>query len=155
MRCCPETVRPSSLSARSSLIKSAANYKYLVLRIATAALTIIAHLCEFRHHVLQWTPGTAESVTVKGLSCPTVPVALRCWLQSAAPRRPSSVSSPLAGRAPPRNTRRRGTGRAAGSGGLLSTVNRAHMAYDDGGIKALKPKLNGGCRCQLHRCCEA
>ena len=26
----------------------------------------------------------------------------------------------------------------------LSTVNRAHMAYDDGGIKALKPKLNGG-----------
>src|SRR6478672_11422672 len=26
----------------------------------------------------------------------------------------------------------------------LSTVNRAHMAYDDGGIKALKPKPNGG-----------
>jgi transposase len=26
----------------------------------------------------------------------------------------------------------------------LSTVNRAHMAYDKGGIKALKPKPNGG-----------
>jgi transposase len=26
----------------------------------------------------------------------------------------------------------------------LSTVNRAHMAYDAGGIKALKPKPNGG-----------
>ena len=26
----------------------------------------------------------------------------------------------------------------------LSTVNRAHMAYDHGGIKALKPKPNGG-----------
>src|SRR3974377_640259 len=26
----------------------------------------------------------------------------------------------------------------------LSTVNRAHMAYDQGGIKALKPKPNGG-----------
>jgi transposase len=26
----------------------------------------------------------------------------------------------------------------------LSTVNRAHMAYDDGGIKALKPKPIGG-----------
>ena len=26
----------------------------------------------------------------------------------------------------------------------LSTVNRAHMAYDRGGIKALKPKPNGG-----------
>jgi transposase len=26
----------------------------------------------------------------------------------------------------------------------LSTVNRAHMAYDHGGIKALKPKRNGG-----------
>jgi len=26
----------------------------------------------------------------------------------------------------------------------LSTVNRAHMAYDSGGIKALKPKPNGG-----------
>jgi Winged helix-turn helix len=25
----------------------------------------------------------------------------------------------------------------------LSTVNRAHMAYDHGGIKALKPKPNG------------
>ena len=49
----------------------------------------------------------------------------RCWLQSAAPRRASSILSPLAGRAPPRNTHRRGTGRrdpsrstAAGSGGL-------------------------------------
>jgi transposase len=26
----------------------------------------------------------------------------------------------------------------------LSTVNRAHMAYDQGGIKALKPKPRGG-----------
>jgi hypothetical protein len=26
----------------------------------------------------------------------------------------------------------------------LSTVNRAHMAHDQGGIKALKPKPNGG-----------
>jgi transposase len=26
----------------------------------------------------------------------------------------------------------------------LSTVNRAHMAYDSGGIKALKPKPSGG-----------
>ena len=26
----------------------------------------------------------------------------------------------------------------------LSTVNRAHMAYNKGGIKALKPKPNGG-----------
>jgi transposase len=26
----------------------------------------------------------------------------------------------------------------------LSTVNRAHMAYDKGGVKALKPKPNGG-----------
>ena len=26
----------------------------------------------------------------------------------------------------------------------LSTVNRAHMAYDHGGIKGLKPKPNGG-----------
>jgi transposase len=26
----------------------------------------------------------------------------------------------------------------------LSTVNRAHMAYDHGGIKAFKPKPNGG-----------
>ena len=26
----------------------------------------------------------------------------------------------------------------------LSTVNRAHMAYDGGGIKALKPKPIGG-----------
>ena len=29
----------------------------------------------------------------------------------------------------------------ARDGVSLSTVNRAHMAYDDGGIKALKPKL--------------
>jgi transposase len=26
----------------------------------------------------------------------------------------------------------------------LSTVNRAHMAYDRGGIEGLKPKANGG-----------
>jgi transposase len=30
------------------------------------------------------------------------------------------------------------------TGVSLSTVNRAHMAYDHGGIKALKPKPNGG-----------
>ena len=33
---------------------------------------------------------------------------------------------------------------AQGMGVSLSTVNRAHMAYDRGGIKALKPKPNGG-----------
>ena len=33
---------------------------------------------------------------------------------------------------------------AAALGVSLSTVNRAHMAYDDGGLKALKPKPNGG-----------
>jgi transposase len=33
---------------------------------------------------------------------------------------------------------------AAAMGVSLSTVNRAHMAYDDGGIKALRPKPNGG-----------
>src|SRR5271165_3365359 len=33
---------------------------------------------------------------------------------------------------------------AATMGVSLSTVNRAHMAYDDGGIKALKPKPIGG-----------
>ena len=33
---------------------------------------------------------------------------------------------------------------AAAMGVSLSTVNRAHMAYDQGGIKALKPKPNGG-----------
>src|SRR5438132_14427106 len=33
---------------------------------------------------------------------------------------------------------------AQGMGVSLSTVNRAHMAYDHGGIKALKPKPNGG-----------
>src|SRR6516164_8970372 len=33
---------------------------------------------------------------------------------------------------------------AEGMGVSLSTVNRAHMAYDQGGIKALKPKPNGG-----------
>jgi transposase len=33
---------------------------------------------------------------------------------------------------------------AAAMGVSLSTVNRAHMAYDDGGIKALKPKPCGG-----------
>jgi Winged helix-turn helix len=32
----------------------------------------------------------------------------------------------------------------AAMGVSLSTVNRAHMAYDHGGIKALKPKPNGG-----------
>src|SRR5271170_6726779 len=33
---------------------------------------------------------------------------------------------------------------AAAMGVSLSTVNRAHMAYDEGGIKALKPKPIGG-----------
>src|ERR1700731_5271228 len=33
---------------------------------------------------------------------------------------------------------------AAAMGVSLSTVNRAHMSYDDGGIKALKPRANGG-----------
>src|SRR5271165_6551239 len=33
---------------------------------------------------------------------------------------------------------------SAAMGVSLSTVNRAHMAYDDGGIKALKPKPIGG-----------
>ena len=33
---------------------------------------------------------------------------------------------------------------AAAMGVSLSTVNRPHMAYDHGGIKALKPKPNGG-----------
>jgi transposase len=33
---------------------------------------------------------------------------------------------------------------AAVMGVSLSTVNRAHMAYDQGGIQALKPKPNGG-----------
>src|SRR5262249_55205003 len=33
---------------------------------------------------------------------------------------------------------------AAAMGVSLSTVNRAHMAYGHGGIKALKPKRNGG-----------
>ena len=33
---------------------------------------------------------------------------------------------------------------SAAMGISLSTVNRAHMAYDDGGIKALKPRANGG-----------
>ena len=33
---------------------------------------------------------------------------------------------------------------AAAMGVSLSAVNRAHMAYDQGGIKALKPKPNGG-----------
>ena len=33
---------------------------------------------------------------------------------------------------------------AAAMGVSLSTVNRAHMAYDHWGIKALKPKPNGG-----------
>jgi hypothetical protein len=33
---------------------------------------------------------------------------------------------------------------AEAMGVSLSTVNRAHMAYDAGGIKALKPKPIGG-----------
>src|SRR2546423_15145142 len=33
---------------------------------------------------------------------------------------------------------------AAAMGVSLSTVNRTHMAFDHGGIKALKPSLNGG-----------
>jgi transposase len=33
---------------------------------------------------------------------------------------------------------------AAAMGVSLSTVNRAHMGYDHGGIEALKPKPNGG-----------
>jgi transposase len=33
---------------------------------------------------------------------------------------------------------------AEAMGASLSTVNRAHMAYDEGGIKALKPKPNCG-----------
>src|SRR5260221_8815371 len=33
---------------------------------------------------------------------------------------------------------------AAAMGVSLSTVNRAHMAYDHGGIKAVKPKPSGG-----------
>jgi transposase len=32
----------------------------------------------------------------------------------------------------------------AAMGVSLSTVNRAHMAYDHGGIEALKPRPNGG-----------
>ena len=35
---------------------------------------------------------------------------------------------------------------AAAMGVSLSTVNRAHMAYDHGGITALKPKPSGGRR---------
>src|SRR3974377_1429993 len=35
---------------------------------------------------------------------------------------------------------------AEAMGVSLSTVNRAHMAYDGGGIKALKPKPIGGAR---------
>jgi transposase len=37
---------------------------------------------------------------------------------------------------------------AAAMGVSLSTVNRAHMAYDHDGIEALKPKSNGGRRHQ-------
>jgi hypothetical protein len=33
---------------------------------------------------------------------------------------------------------------AAAMGVSLSAVNRAHMAYDHGGIEALKPRSNGG-----------
>src|ERR1700739_1799119 len=32
------------------------------------------------------------------------------------------------------------------TGVSLSTVNRAHMAYDDGGVNALRPKPKGGRR---------
>jgi transposase len=35
---------------------------------------------------------------------------------------------------------------AEAMGVSLSTVNRAHMAYDGGGVKALKPKPIGGCQ---------
>jgi len=34
----------------------------------------------------------------------------------------------------------------AAMGVSLSTVHRAHMAYDRGGIKALKPKANASAR---------
>src|SRR2546426_6082754 len=37
---------------------------------------------------------------------------------------------------------------AAAMGVSLSTVNRAHMAFDHGGIKALKPKPIGGRQCE-------
>ena len=33
---------------------------------------------------------------------------------------------------------------AAAMGVSLSTVNRAHMLYDEGGVKALKPRPSGG-----------
>ncbi len=33
---------------------------------------------------------------------------------------------------------------SAAMGVSLSTVNRAHIPYDHGGIKSLKPKPNGG-----------
>ena len=35
-------------------------------------------------------------------------------------------------------------GIAEAMGVSLSTVNRAHMAYDRGGVKALEPKPGGG-----------
>ena len=35
---------------------------------------------------------------------------------------------------------------AAAMGVSLSTVNSAHMSYDQGGIKALKPKPDGGAK---------
>jgi Winged helix-turn helix len=37
---------------------------------------------------------------------------------------------------------------AEAMGVSLSTVNRAHVAYDAGGIKALKPKPIGGGQCE-------
>jgi Winged helix-turn helix len=40
---------------------------------------------------------------------------------------------------------------AAAMGVSLSTVNRAHMAYDHGGIEALKPRPNGGRKVSLRR----
>jgi Winged helix-turn helix len=42
---------------------------------------------------------------------------------------------------------------AAAMGVSLSTVNRAHMVYDQGGIKALKPRPSGG-QPQLVRPCS-
>jgi transposase len=43
---------------------------------------------------------------------------------------------------------------AAAMGVSLSTVNRAHMAYDRGGIKALKPKPIGGRQRENMTLCE-
>src|SRR5258708_5561876 len=43
---------------------------------------------------------------------------------------------------------------AEAMGVSLSTVNRAHMAYDGGGIKALKPKPIGGAPAREHDGCR-